>query len=941
MKKKLFLIDAYALIFRFHYAFITSPMRNGEGRNVSAVFGFVRFLYELIDRELPEYLGVAFDPKGGNFRHKLYDQYKANREATPEDIIYATPIIKDILRAMNIPILEVAGYEADDVIGTLSHKACTTGEFFTYMVTPDKDYGQLVNDCTVMYKPAKGASGIEIWGEKEVCEHFNIARTDQIIDILAIWGDSADNIPGVAGIGEKGAAKLIAEFDSVDGILQNIDKVKGKAKEKIENSMEMLKLSRTLATIRLDVPIDFCAKELKICPADTAALSEIYRRHNFRFFLQRLSSENLHLNLEANNKAAASFKAKSYSEQKVEATQGSLFESAPQGEELVVESTAFHTIASRKHNYISIKNLEELRALCTKLLKCKVVAIDTETTSLSAIEAELVGLSLSAKEGEAYWVATPHESAKDYLEVLKPLLLSKEVRKVGQNIKYDIEVLAKYGAKIEGSIYDTMIMHYLLDPEGRHSMDSLSRNFLGYEPIVIETLIGKGRKQLTMDQVPAQQIADYAAEDADITLSLYNKFLPLLEEKGVVKLYETIEEPLIAVLSDMELSGVFISRETLDAAATSLSEKLKGIEDEIFAVAEGEINLNSARQLGELLFDKLKLSSKAKKTKTGQYKTDEQTLEALKGVHPIVEQILEYRGTKKLLTTYVEALPQLISPTTGRLHSSFNQASTATGRLSSSNPNLQNIPIRNESGREIRRAFVPEKSGSVIIAADYSQIELRVMAHISGDAALREAFWSDEDIHTATASKIFGVAISEVTREQRHKAKTANFGIMYGISVFGLAQRLAISRAEAKDLIDGYYALFSGLKDFMDSSISQAKERGYVETIFGRRRYLNDINSSNSIMRSFAERNAINAPIQGSAADIMKMAMIGVHSEMVSRGLEARIILQVHDEIVIEAPKGEVEIIKAILQDKMAGAVNLTIPLTIDIGVGESWYDAH
>ncbi len=940
--KKLFLIDAYALIFRFHYAFISSPMRNSEGRNVSAVFGFVKFLYELIDRECPEYLGVAFDPKGGNFRHKIYDKYKANRDATPEDIIYAAPIIKDILKAMRIPVLEVAGYEADDVIGTISHKACKNHDFFTYMVTPDKDYGQLVNDCTVMYKPAKGGAGIEIWGEKEVCEHFNIARTEQIIDILAIWGDAADNIPGVAGIGEKGATKLIAEFDSVDGIIANIDKIKGKTKEKIENSIENLKLSKVLATIALDVPIDFCPEDLKICAPDVDALSELYRTHNFRYFLQRLESEKLHFNLEANNKVATNFEAKSYSAQKAEeATQGSLFDMPAEITTPTVgefqQSSEFQTIKTRSHNYTTIQNEAELKELCAKIAENKLVAFDSETTSLSVMSAEIVGLSFSIKEGEAYWM--PYKS--EYLDILKPIFSDESIRKIGQNIKYDMEVLANYGIEVRGSIWDTMIMHYLLDAEGRHSMDMLSRNFLGYEPIPIENLIGKGTKQLCMNQVPAPQIAEYAAEDADITLCLYNHFMPLLEEKGAIELYESIEEQLITVLCDMERNGVKIDTEILSSAATELNARMAEIESAIKEISENPININSPKQLGELLFETLKLNDKAKKTKTGQYKTDEQTLEALKDAHPIVSMILEYRGIKKLLSTYIEALPQLINPRTGRVHSSFNQAATATGRLSSSNPNLQNIPIREEMGRSIRKAFVAEREGWVIVAADYSQIELRVMAHLSEDEALRAAFVNDEDIHTATAAKIFGVSGDEVTREQRRRAKTANFGIIYGISVFGLAQRLSIARGEAKELIDGYFALYGGVKSYMERAISDAKQRGYVSTIFGRRRYLGDINSSNAVMRGLSERNAINAPIQGSAADIMKIAMAKVHGAMKAQNLQAKLILQVHDEIVIECPESEVEMIKTILKENMEGAVSLSVPLTIDIGVGSSWLDAH
>lgn len=944
---------------------------------MSAVFGFVKFLYELLDREKPEYLGVAFDPKGGNFRHKLFDGYKANRDATPEDIIYAAPIIKDILRAMRIPVLEVPGYEADDVIGTLSHRACSEHCFSTYMVTPDKDYGQLVNSCTYMYKPAKGGHGVEIWGEKEVCEHFDIQRTEQVVDILAIAGDSADNIPGVAGIGGKGAAKLVAEFGSVEGIIEGVESIKGKAKEKILASMQNLKLSKELAKICLEVPVEFCPEELEICAPNVEELREIYRRHNFRFFMQRLDSEAIHNNLGSRCDAERNIEVKKYSIQKAaqsaEAVQGSLFgdEGVSNSVEPLSEEVAkaegseandrseasgvsqgrvsgefenavdFATIKTREHSYSTITSPQALGELVERLRSSGVFAFDTETTSLRAVEAKLVGLSFSMERGVAYWLPVTKDDCEDYMQVLRGLFADEKVRKVGQNLKYDIEILKNYNVEVRGELYDTMLMHYILDPEGRHSMDMMSRNFLGYSPMPIEELIGKGAKQLTMDRVPAHLIADYAAEDADITFELYCHFLPMVEERGAVELYTKIEEPLISVLSDMEYGGVYIDTDVLGRAAEELGGKLSQIETSIMETAGEQVNINSPKQLGELLFDKLKLNEKAKKTKTGQYKTDEQTLDSLRGKHIVVEQILEYRGLKKLMTTYIEALPQLVSEKSGRVHSSFNQAATATGRLSSSNPNLQNIPIREEMGREIRRAFVAQKEGWVIVAADYSQIELRVMAHLSEDSALIEAFVNDEDVHTATAAKIFGVEPSEVTKEQRRRAKMANFGIIYGISTFGLAQRLQIARGEARELIEGYFALYGGVRDYMERVVAEAKERGYVETIFGRRRYLTDINSSNAVMRSLSERNAINAPIQGSAADIMKLAMVGVSRAISSEGLSAKVILQVHDEIVIEAPEGEVARIREILVEEMENVVKLSVPLTIDIGVGSSWLDAH
>ncbi len=952
MRKKLFLIDAYALIYRFHYAFVTSPMRNPSGQNVSAVFGFVKFLYELLDRESPEYLGVAFDPKGGNFRHKIFDGYKANREATPEDIVLATPIIKEILRAMCIPILEVEGYEADDVIGTLSLKASQSGIFDTYMVTPDKDYGQLVNYCTFMYKPAKGGAGIEVWGENEICQQFSIETPNQVIDILAISGDAADNIPGVAGIGEKGAAKLLKEFHSVEGILQNIQYIKGKTKEKIELSAEKMKLSKVLATICREVPIEFDVENLRICNPDVSTLRALYREHNFRYFLQRLESEQIHIGIE--NCSSQRVQTTSYSEQKrVEASQGSLFDNpsiinntpptnATPNRGDFTDITDYKTILNREHNYTKIDSVEALQSLVQRITDNKIFAFDTETTSLDTLQAELVGISISLKSSEAYWIPTNTDTVKKYLEILRIVFESENIIKVGQNLKYDIGVLSNYGIEVNGELRDTMLMHYILDAEGRHSMDMMARNFMGYQPIAIEELIGRGSKQLLMSQVPATQILEYAAEDADITLSLHDIFRPQLEERGAVELYSKVEEPLIKVLSDMEREGVKIDTTILDQAAIKLNGRLSEIDSSIRELSNcSTININSPKQLGELLFENLKLNDKAKKTKTGQYKTDEATLESLKDKHPVVEQILEYRGIKKLLSTYVEALPELINSKSGRVHTSFNQAATATGRLSSSNPNLQNIPIREAMGRDIRRAFVARNDNWSIVAADYSQIELRIMAHLSGDEALCEAFIHNEDIHTATASKIFMVEAQEVTSEQRRRAKTANFGIIYGISTFGLASRLSIPRGEAKELIDGYFGLYGGVKSYMDEAISKAKNQGYVETIFGRRRYLSDINSSNGTVRGLAERNAINAPIQGSAADIMKLAMVGIHSELRRRGLQSRMVLQIHDEIVIETLNSEIEEIKSIIQEQMEGVVDLKVPLTVDIGVGKNWLEAH
>lgn len=953
--KKLFLLDAYALIYRFHYAFITSPMRNPAGQNVSAVFGFVKFLYELIDREQPHYLGVAFDPKGGCFRREIYDLYKANRQATPEDIIIAVPIIKQILCAMRIPTLEVKGYEADDVIGTLSAKAAASGDFQTFMVTPDKDYCQLVNDRVSIYKPAKGGNGIEILGPAEVCANYGLTSPLQVIDILAIWGDASDNIPGVAGIGEKGAQKLIAEFGSVEDILLNINKIAGKTREKIEASIEQLKLSKTLATICLDVPIEFNPDELIIENPDYEELRKIFMEHNFRYFLKMLDSERQHISqggVSITSAAIESEKIKTVPYSTQTAVQPSLFDepvapssakpfatpprSEPQGND------SYNTVHNTPHQYITVTDLAELGKLVEQWRAAGRITIDTETTSVDATRCRVVGVSIAAEPHTAYWIPTPSASAETIFDILRPIIEDPAVEKIGQNIKFDIIALAQHGLQMQGYLADTMIMHYLLDAEARHSMDNLARNFLQYSPIPIEQVIGKGVRQLTMDCVPAAIIAEYAAEDADITLQIYNKLAPLIIEREQESLYGKIEEPLIGVLAEMEREGVKIDTEILAVIARELNSQLSVIEDNIRSIADDPaLNINSPKQLGELLFDKLKLDTKAKKTKTGQYKTDEETLSSLAATDPIVDEILRYRGLKKLLSTYVEALPALINPATGRLHSSFNQAATATGRLSSSNPNLQNIPVRDREGREIRRAFIAEKSGWVLIAADYSQIELRVMADLSGDDALRAAFVNDEDVHTATAAKIFGVEPADVTSEQRRRAKTANFGIIYGISVFGLTQRLGISRAESKQLIDGYFALYPGVKKYMDDVIAKAKTQGYVETIFGRRRYLPQINSANGTMRGLAERNAINAPIQGSAADIMKLAMIDVSRELKRLNLRGRIILQIHDEVVIEAPLSEVDIIKTVLSDKMGGAAKLAVPLKVDIGVGNNWLEAH
>lgn len=957
--EKLFLIDAYALIFRFHYAFINRPMRNAQGLNTSAIFGFAKFLNELMVREQPKYLGVAFDPPGGSFRRELFPDYKANRDATPEDIIAAVPHIKAILEAMRIPVLEVAGYEADDVIGTLSYKASCCGEYDVYMVTPDKDYGQLIKENVSMYKPAKGGEGIDIVGLDKVCENYGIADPRQVIDILALWGDASDNIPGVPGVGEKGARKLVAEWGDVEAIIANADALTPKLRASVLDNQEQLRLSKVLATIKLDVPIEFDPEALRIEEPDYAALRSIYIEHGFNLLLRDIDSRLFHSSaLNATTLPPLSKKPgkpKPYSQL---VGQMSLFDAAgEQGAalpELTVPPTpqpaadeaqaGYATILTTEHDYRTVDTDEELAALVERLGGVDRFCFDTETSGIDPLQSDLVGLSFAVEPHEAWWVPTPTaERRASVLAALRPLFEEERIGKIGQNIKFDMLVLRHAaGIEVRGELYDTMIVHYLLDPEARHGMDFLARSFLSYDLVPIEALIGRGAKQISMAQADPSAVAEYAAEDADITLQLYGRLWPLLEETGQTELYRRIEAPLIPVLARMEFAGVFVDREILGESGAALTVEAARLEAEIREMTGApELNVNSAKQLGDVLFGTLRIDPKPKKTRTGQFRTDEEYLQSLSDKHPVIDKILEYRGLKKLLSTYIEALPQLIHPATGRIHTSFNQAVTATGRLSSTNPNLQNIPIRDAAGREIRKAFTAPDHDHVIVSADYSQVELRIMAHLSGDEALQQAFRDGEDIHTATAARVFGVSLDEVTREQRRRAKTANFGIIYGISAFGLATRLRIPRPEAKSLIDGYFTHYPGVKAYMDRVVAEARERGYVETIFGRRRYLRDIRSDNSMTRSLAERNAINAPIQGSAADIMKIAMIEVDRLLRQRGSAARIVLQVHDELVLEVPQTEVTAITALVSEAMAAAAALAVPLLVEAQAGTSWLDAH
>lgn len=929
---QLYLLDAYALIFRAYYAFINRPIINSKGLNTSAIFGFTNSLLEILQRDNPSHIAVVFDPPSPTFRKEIYAEYKANREQTPEDIKRSIPYIKSIIEALGIPILEVNNFEADDVIGTIAKKAEKAG-YFTYMVTPDKDYGQLVSDKIVIYKPRRSGNDIEILGVKDICEKYTISDPRQVIDILALWGDASDNIPGVPGIGEKTSIKLISHFGSIENLLQNVDQLKGKQKENVINSKEQLELSKKLVTIALDVPVEFEPEQLKYHGIDQSKLEPVLVGLEFNSIRSRLFNE-------ASKQGLITSVPSPQQPQ-----QGNLFGESTTDIEAVVTPSHLNTIKSVRHEYVLVDTEDSLNALIEKLGRLKEFCFDTETTSLDAASAELVGLAISYKKGEAFYVPFDADrvKARDRIELFRDLFANTSIRKVGQNLKYDIQVLANYNIHVEGPLFDTMIAHYLIQPELKHNMDYLAETYLSYKPVSIESLIGKkGKGQLNMRLVDLDIISEYAAEDADITWQLKEILELMLEKDGLLKLAHDLEFPLIKVLSEMELSGVKIDTKALDNFAIKLEKEIIDIEEKIFELSGNiRFNIASPKQLGEVLFDKLRIVENAKKTKTKQYSTSEDTLVRLKDAHPIVDYILRYRSLTKLLSTYVRALPKLINPKTTRIHTSFNQAITATGRLSSNNPNLQNIPIREEEGREIRKAFIPESDEHVLMAVDYSQIELRLMAHMSNDPEMIQAFQSGEDIHTSTAAKIYKVALEEVTREQRSRAKTANFGIIYGISAFGLAQRLNIPRGEAKQLIDGYFATYKKVQQYMNQCIMEAKERGFVETIMGRKRYLKDIRSNNAIVRGIAERNAINAPIQGSAADIIKLAMIKVRDFIVEHNLKSKMILQVHDELVFDVYKPEMDTLKYGVKNIMESAMPLNVPLVVDVGIGNNWLEAH
>lgn len=931
--KKLFLLDAYALIFRAYYAFIKNPRITSKGLNTSAIFGFLLTLEEVLQKQKPSHIAVVFDTPSPTFRHDMYVEYKANRDATPEDIIKAVPYIKRLIAAYNIPVIDCPGYEADDVIGTLARKASANG-FTTYMMTPDKDYAQLVSDKIFMFKPSRSGNESVKWGVDDIKREFSVKRPEQVIDILALMGDSSDNIPGAPGVGPKTAMKLIAEYDSVEELFKHTSELKGKLKEIIENNKEKIELSKKLATIELNVPVELDEKKLVTEVPDAAKLKALFDELEFKTVAARILSEVQGKTVSPEPKPEPV---------PAESIQGDLFsgENSQPDAESVAEPKS--DISNTPHSYVFVADEKQLKEVIREALKQKEVCFDTETTGIDPLNCEIVALALSWEKGKGYLFRFPEsqEATAKYLEIVRPLLENPKILKIGQNIKFDIQVLANYGIEVKGNLFDTMIAHYLLEPDMRHNMNLLSEVYLSYSPVHIETLIGeKGASQKNMRAVPDEKLKEYAVEDADVTLQLKELFEPKIKAEGLAPLSDEIEMPLIQVLADIERNGVILDTEELKKVTSSLRDDIIALEKEIYTLAGTEFNISSPKQLGDILFIRLKLDEKARMTKTQQFITSEEILQRLSNKHPIVDKVLEYRGLKKLLSTYVEALPQLVDAKTGRIHTSYNQAVAATGRLSSNNPNLQNIPVRDERGREIRKAFVPA-AGCIFLSADYSQIELRLMAHLSKDKNMIADFLSGNDIHAATASKIFGVDIKDVTREMRSRAKTANFGIIYGISSFGLSERLNIGRKEAKELIDGYFNSYPGVKSYMEESIRKAREKGFVTTMFGRRRYLRDIHSRNQVVRGNAERNAINAPIQGSAADIIKIAMIRINDKLRSGGFRSKMILQVHDELIFETVESELERVKKMVLAEMSGAAKLDVPLKVDWGTGKNWLEAH
>ncbi len=921
--ERLYLLDAYALIYRAYYALIRSPRLNAKGENLSAVYGFVNTLEDVLRKGSPDYIGIAFDPAGRTFRHEAYPAYKAQREATPEDIRRAVPLIKSLIRAYRIPILEVEGFEADDVIGTVARLAAGQG-LEVRMITPDKDYAQLVAPGIIMCRPGHGAAPMEELDEAAVCAKYALERPAQVIDLLGLMGDAADNIPGCPGVGEKTAQKLLARFGSIEGLLEHRDELTGALAKKVADNAEQIRFSKFLATIRTDVPLTLSLDDLRRQEPDLAELRRQFEELGFRSFLQHYAPD---------ASAAAESRPR----------QASLFDALPDnGEEQAVQ-TSLKTLADVDHEYHLIERLDDAAELCTFLLTNSTVSVDTETTSTDAVAARLVGMSFAVAGGRAWYVAVPRETAQaqQFVDLFRPLYESTHILKVGQNLKYDLNVLARYGVELRAPMFDTMLAHYVVQPELRHNMDYLAEVYLGYRTIHIEELIGpKGKAQKNMADLPPADVYAYACEDADVTLRLMAPLEAEMERGGVTAVFRDIEMPLMPVLARMERNGVRLDTDALAETGRLFQSRMEQLEAEIYQLAGHPFSITSPRQVGVVLFDELRLSERARKTKGGQYSTSEEVLESLRTRHPIVEKILAHRGLKKLLGTYVDALPRLVNPETGHIHTSFNQAVTATGRLSSSNPNLQNIPVRGDDGREIRKAFVPEP-GCIFFSADYSQIELRIMAHLSGDEHLIQDFREGKDIHAATAARIFKKPLEAITRDERRKAKTANFGIIYGISAFGLAERMEVSRTEAKELIDNYFATYPKVRDYMRESVEQARRRGYIETLFHRRRYLPDINSANAVVRGYAERNAVNAPIQGTAADIIKRAMVGIDRRLSEEKLRSKMILQVHDELNFSVLPEELDRVRRIVVEEMEGACALSVPLLADCGEGRNWLEAH
>ena len=921
---KLFLIDAYAMIYRAYYAFIKNPRINSKGQNTSAIMGFVNTLNEVLNKEHPTHIGVAFDPAGPTFRHEAYPQYKAQREACPEDIKSSVPIIKEILKAYRIPILEKTGYEADDVIGTLATQASQLDGIEVFMLTPDKDYGQLVKPNVFMFRPKFGDKGYDTMGPNEVMAKYGLSSTLQVIDLLGLMGDASDNIPGCPGVGEKTAVKLITQFGSIEQLLERTNELKGALKTKVEENREQIAFSKFLATIKTDVPIELNLDELKVVEPDEEQLTRLFTELEFKTFADRILK-------------------KSKPVQKTVNAQLDLFAEFPTDGQVASENSKISSLKTTPHDYQLIDNEEGMKEIAQIFLSTKILSLDTETTSTDPMKAELVGLSFATEEHKAYYVPVPAQqsAAQQVVEIFRPVYENEQIMKVGQNLKYDLEVLHNYGITLKGPMWDTMIAHYLIQPELRHNMDYMAEIYLNYQTIHIDELIGpKGKNQRSMRDLSPQEVYEYAAEDADITLQLKNKLEPELKKYECEDLFYNIEMPLMPVLAEMEMNGVCIDTESLNETSAIFTQRMVELEQRIYELAGEQFNIASPKQVGDILFGKLHIMEKPKKTKTGQYVTSEEVLQTLRGKHEIVACILDHRGLKKLLGTYIDALPKLINPRTGHIHTSFNQTVTATGRLSSSDPNLQNIPVRGEDGKEIRKAFIPEP-GCLFFSADYSQIELRVMAHLSGDEHMISVFKEGKDLHAATAATIYKKNIDEVSRDERTKSKRANFGIIYGITVFGLAERLEISRDEAKQLIDGFFQTFPQVHDYMEEAKRHAYEQGYVTTLFGRRRYLPDIRSANATVRGFAERNAINAPIQGTAADIIKVAMIHIYNRFKAEGIRSKMILQVHDELNFSVYPEEKERVEQIVLEEMQGAFQMTVPLIADSGFGSNWLEAH